>query len=173
MTNPFRPQTGITWTSDPYVPTEPEPLPTGAGVEVAPGVRVRIREVAGPQGPAGATGPTGAVGSTGPQGIPGDTGPAGPVGPAGGSSSPVEFSQDLGAGTRSGSFVYTTSGLTTGRPYQVWQTKTAVSSKGGATDEFDMQPIFLTGQATSSTQLSISWWSPAPVVGTYQFAYKE
>jgi hypothetical protein len=85
------------------------------------------------------------------------------------------FTQDLGAADRSGSFdVTSASGLTTGDPVHVVQTAAAITSKGDAQDEPEMDTILVTARALSATSFRAYWFSAAGavVVGTYAFAWR-
>jgi len=106
----------------------------------------------------------------GPAGAKGDTGA-----PGGGGGSWAAFTKDLGAARRSGTFDVTgVSGLTGGAPVQVVQTAAAITSKGDAQDEPEMDQIVVTARALDATSFRAYWFSAAQhvVVGTYAFAWK-
>lgn len=82
------------------------------------------------------------------------------------------FTKDLGVARRSGSFDITgLTGLTTGKPVQLFQTAAAIASKGNAADELEMDAIRLTGIVLNATTIRAYWEAPSVVVGTYAFAY--
>jgi hypothetical protein len=115
----------------------------------------------GPPGLDGADGEPGPPGPTGPQGVPG----------AGGSGF-TAFTKDLGAARLSGTFDITgLSGLTAAKVVSVVQTAAAITSKGDARDEFEMDPIALTGYVVDASTIRCYWSAPHVVVGTYAFAY--
>lgn len=122
---------------------------------------------------AGTEGPPGPEGPQGIQGIQGLTGPEGPQGPPGaGGSGYTAFTRDLGAARRSGTFDLTgLSGLTVGKVVLVIQTAAPIASKGDARDEFEMDPIVLTGYVVDATTIRVYWSAPGVVVGDYSFAY--
>lgn len=80
--------------------------------------------------------------------------------------------QDLGAGRRSGTFTITgLVGLVAGKNVIVVHTPAAVSSKGDARDEFELDPVFATGYVTGATTIQVYWWSPSVQVGNVAFAW--
>jgi|SRR5215469_2436781 len=84
----------------------------------------------------------------------------------------TQFSQDLGASRNSGTFNITgLTGLVAGKNVLVMQTQDAITSKGGAQDEYEMDAITLTGVVLNSTTIMVRWHSNNPVVGIYNFAY--
>lgn len=129
----------------------------------------------GPAGAAGVAGIAGIQGLIGPSGFDGEDGldglipgPAGPVGDL----ILTDFTTDLGASDFSGNFDITgLSGLAQGTNVLVVQTKQPISSKGNATDEFEMDPIILTGYVTNATTIHVEWVCKSVAVGTYAFAY--
>jgi hypothetical protein len=132
----------------------------------------------GPTGPQGATGADGAPGSGGGgtviPGFPGEDGAdafflPGPPGLSGGSW--TEFTVNLGAARRSGTFDVTGfSGLTVGAPVLVVQSGAAIASKGSATDESEMNNIQVAAYALTTSSIRCFWYSDAVCVGTYAFA---
>lgn len=139
---------------------------------------------AGINGATGATGANGAQGTIGPYGFDGEDGepsyipgPTGPQGPTGGSGSGgltvTDFTQDLGSGgDRAGTFDITgLAGLTIDKDVLVIQTAQKIASKGDARDEFEMDPIHLTGYVVDAATIRVYWNCNNPVVGTYAFAY--
>lgn len=138
----------------------------------------------GPAGPAGGAGVPGAAGVAmpGPPGddgedafqymIPGPPGPQGPPGAGGGGGSMTDFTKDLGASERSGTFDLTgLSGLTAEKVVTIVQTAAKITSKGDARDEFEVDAIQLTGYVVDASTIRAYWWAPSIVVGTYAFAY--
>ena len=100
----------------------------------------------------------------GPQGNTGSTGPAAIM---------TDFTKDLGAADRSGTFDITgLSGLTTDKVVTVIQTAAKITSKGDARDEFEMDNIQLTGYVVDANTIRVYWQAPSVVVGTYAFAYQ-
>ena len=84
----------------------------------------------------------------------------------------TDFTKDLGVADRAGSFDITgLSGLTADKPVMVMQTAAAISSKGNARDEPEMDQIQVTGYVVDTTTIRCYWQAPAVVVGTYAFAY--
>lgn len=82
------------------------------------------------------------------------------------------ITQDLGVARRSGTFDITgLSGLTADKPVDIMQTSGAISSKGNARDEPEMDMIVAIGYVLSTTSIRVYWFSPNTVVGTYEFAY--
>jgi hypothetical protein len=141
-------------------------------------------------GPIGLTGATGATGATGPQGIMGPPGydaeepleplmipgPQGIQGPAGGGGGGgltfTDFTKDLGAAERSGTFDITgLSGLTPDKNVLIVQTMQPISSKGDARDEFELQPIILTGYVVDANTIRALWNCDSVCAGDYAFAY--
>jgi hypothetical protein len=103
--------------------------------------------------------------------IPGPTGPAGAAG-GGGGLTLTDFTKDLGAAARSGTFDITgLSGLTADKNVVVTQTAKAISSKGNARDEGEMDSIQVTGYVVDASTIRCYWQAPSVVVGTYAFAY--
>lgn len=91
----------------------------------------------------------------------------------GGAGTLTDFTKDLGAARRSGTFDITgLSGLTTGKNVLIVQTAQPIASKGNARDEFEMDPIHLTGYVLSATSIRAYWNADNVVVGTYAFAYQ-
>lgn len=137
--------------------------------------------IPGPQGPTGntgATGPQGPIGLPGEDGIPEDPwiipGPQGPAGSSGGGGgfTFTDFTKDLGAGNRAGTFDITgLSGLTPNKNVLIVQTMQPISSKGDARDEFELQPIILTGYVVDANTIRALWNCDSVCVGTYAFAY--
>jgi hypothetical protein len=142
--------------------------------------------IPGPTGPAGASGAPGIQGIQGIMGFPGIDGedaepllipgPPGPQGAAGSSSgiTLTDFTKDLGAARRSGTFDITgLVGLTPGRNVAIIQTKAQISSKGNARDEPEMDQIVVTGYVLDANTIRADWFSAngSVVVGTYAFAY--
>ena len=140
----------------------------------------------GPAGVAGAAGSAGAAGATGPMGPPGMwgidaeepsipfiiPGPKGDTGAAGGAGVGwTHFTQDLGAARCSGTFDITSAGLTADQNVSVVQTARAISSKGNARDEFEMDNIECTSYVVDAVTMRVYWNSPSVSVGTYAFAY--
>lgn len=84
----------------------------------------------------------------------------------------TEFTKDLGAARRSGTFDITgLAGLTAGKPVQLFQSAAAIASKGNARDEPEMDLIKITGYVVDANTIRAYWESPSVVVGTYAFAY--
>jgi hypothetical protein len=84
------------------------------------------------------------------------------------------FTQDLGAAKRAGTFDLTgLSGLTAEKVATIVQTAAAIASKGDARDEFELDPIVLTGYVVDASTIRAYWStvSGAPAVGTYAFGY--
>jgi hypothetical protein len=149
---------------------------------------------AGPPGPTGATGATGSTGSTGPagpagpaiflldeamdgdMGPPGMTGPQGPAGSSGAGGAFNAFTKDLGAARQTGTFDITgLSGLTANKVVSIVQTMDQISSKGNARDEYEMDPITLTGYVVDAATIRALWacaGGRSVAVGTYAFAYQ-
>lgn len=96
---------------------------------------------------------------------------AAPPGGAGGSY--TDFTKDLGAARRSGSFDITgLSGLTADKVVSVVQTAAQIASKGNARDEVEFDQIQATGFVLDASTIRAYWQSPGVVVGTYAFAYQ-
>lgn len=96
---------------------------------------------------------------------------AAPPGGAGGSY--TDFTKDLGAARRSGSFDITgLSGLTADKVVSVVQTAAQIASKGNARDEAEFDQINLTGYVVDANTIRAYWQAPGVVVGTYAFAYQ-
>lgn len=93
-----------------------------------------------------------------------------------GGASPVvftEFTKDLGAARRSGTFDLTgLTGLTAGKPVLAWQSMAAITSKGDARDEAEMDRIEISGYVVDANTIRLNWSAPSVVVGTYAFAYQ-
>jgi len=84
----------------------------------------------------------------------------------------TEFTQDLGASNSSGTFDLTgLAGLSAGKVVNVMQTASAISSKGNARDEPELDQIQATGYVVDATTIRIYWYCVSVVVGTYAFAY--
>lgn len=84
----------------------------------------------------------------------------------------TEFTQDLGVARSAGTFDITgLSGLTAGKPVQLFQTAAAIITKGNARDEPEMDQIAVTGYVVDATTVRCYWMAPSVVVGTYAFAY--
>lgn len=144
------------------------------------------RMIPGPAGASGAAGTSGTNGRDGitvwlepdvpedPQVIPGPQGPQGTSG-SGGGLTYTAFTQNLGAGDRSGTFDITgLSSLTADKVVSVVQTMAQVASRGNARDEFEMDPIILTGYVLNTTTIRCLWSmvnDKSVAVGTYAFAY--
>jgi hypothetical protein len=91
---------------------------------------------------------------------------------SGGGLSYTKFTQDLGTAYRSGTFDLTgLSGLTADKVVNLVQTADAISSKGDARDEAEMDQIRLTGYVVDAATIRCYWQAPNVVVGTYAFAY--
>lgn len=139
--------------------------------------------IVGPAGSNGINGTNGAPGIPGPPGldgedaeppyiIPGPIGPQGPAGSAGGGITYNKFTQNLGDARRSGTFDITgLSGLTVDKVVNIVQTADAISSKGNARDEFEMNAIVLTGYVLDAATIRVYWYCDSVVAGTYAFAY--
>lgn len=139
----------------------------------------------GPVGPTGANGATGATGAVGPVGPPGLDGRAGAMGPMGqrgdtgptgaagaGATAWTKFTKDLGVARSSGTFdIAGLAGLTADKPVQVVQTADAIASKGNSRDEFEVEPIVLTGYVVDAATIRVYWHADGICVGTYAFAY--
>jgi hypothetical protein len=82
-------------------------------------------------------------------------------------------SPDLGAGKRSGTFDITgLTGLTGGHNVMsIIQTAQKIPTKGDARDEFEMDPIFVTGYVFSATTVRCFWNCDGVVTGFYIFSY--
>jgi len=142
-----------------------------------------IPGIAGVAGSIGPVGPAGVTGSPGIPGldaeepeyqyiIPGPAGSRGATGAGGGGLTLIDFTKDLGSSNLAGTFDITgLAGLTANKNVIVVQTMQAISSKGDARDEFEMQPIILTGYVFDSTTIRCLWNCDAICVGTYAFAY--
>jgi hypothetical protein len=86
----------------------------------------------------------------------------------------TDFTTDLGVARRSGTFDITgLSGLTADKVVNIVQTAAAISSKGDARDEAEMDHIDVTGYVVDATTIRAYWncSSGAVCVGTYAFAY--
>ena len=95
-------------------------------------------------------------------------------GGAGGGSTYTDFTKDLGVSRSSGTFDITgLSGLTPNQNVLVFQTVKAITSKGDARDESEMDMICCTGYVVDATTIRVKWFSAngAVVTGTYAFAY--
>jgi collagen type VII alpha len=144
----------------------------------------------GPPGLAGSTGPTGPAGNDGyliirgndgeqgeegPMGPPGPTGPTGPAGGGAGGAF-TAFTKDLGVAERAGTFDITgLSGLTANKVVSIVQTMAQIASKGNARDEYEMDPITLTGYVVDAATIRALWACAGGrnvAVGTYEFAYQ-
>lgn len=93
---------------------------------------------------------------------------------SGAAGAPVMFSWeiDLGVGRRSGTFDMTgLAGLTAGKIVTVVQTASAISSKGNARDEPEMDMITATGYVVDAATIRVYWFAPSVVVGNYIFGY--
>lgn len=89
-----------------------------------------------------------------------------------GSFATTDFTKDLGAANYSGTFDITgLSGLTTNNNVTVMQTAKAISSKGNARDEPEMDQIQVTGYVVDANTIRCYWNCRSVVVGTYAFAY--
>lgn len=156
------------------------------GVPGPPGMD-GIDGVDGERGPAGVNGVAGATGISGQSGpatflldeaMDGDMGPPGPAGAQGaagvGSGGTfTDFTKDLGAARRSGTFDITgLAGLTAGKNVTILQTAQVIASKGDARDEAEMGQIQVTGYVVDATTIRAYWQAPSVVVGTYAFAYQ-
>jgi len=105
--------------------------------------------------------------------IPGPVGPQGPAG-GGGGGAYTDFTKDLGAARRSGTFDITgLSGLTAGKVVSIVQTAAQIATKGNARDEPEMDQIDVTGYVVDANTIRAYWFSAngSVVVGTYAFAY--
>ena len=95
-----------------------------------------------------------------------------PTSSPGGSPTFTAFTQDLGVSDRSGTFdIIGLSGLAADKPVMIMQTAAAISSKGNARDEPEMDQIQATGYVVDSSTIRVYWTAPTVVVGTYAFAY--
>lgn len=85
----------------------------------------------------------------------------------------VDFTVDLGAGRRSGTFDIAAAGFTVGKNVTIVQTAQPIASKGNARDEFEMDAIVVTGYVLDASTIRAFWFSAngSVVVGTYAFAY--
>jgi len=160
--------------------------PTGALVVLFDGNDGEDSYVPGPAGLPGAAGSAGATGAMGPMGPPGldaeepyepyaIPGPPGAAGSGSGSGLTLtNFTKDLGeGGDRAGNFDITgLSGLTDDKNVLVIQTAQKITSKGDARDEFEMDPIHLTGYVVDAATIRVYWNCDNPVVGTYAFGYQ-
>jgi hypothetical protein len=92
---------------------------------------------------------------------------------SGGSGSTfTNFTQDLGAADRSGTFDITgLSGLTADKNVDIIQTMQPIASKGNARDECEFDSIIVRGYVLNSTTIRCIWNATGVVVGTYAFAY--
>lgn len=82
------------------------------------------------------------------------------------------FTKDLGVGAKSGGFTLTgLSGLTIDKVVSIIQTAGAITSKGNARDESEMDSITVTGYVLDSSTIKCFWHATGIVVGTYEFAY--
>lgn len=83
------------------------------------------------------------------------------------------FTKDLGAAQSAGTFDITgLSGLTADKVVSIVQTAAAISTKGNARDEPEMDLIRLTGYVVNATTIRAYWNASGVVVGTYAFAYQ-
>lgn len=99
-------------------------------------------------------------------------GPAGRDGSAGGGITLNNFTKDLGASNRAGTFDVTgLAGLSVDKNVVVVQTMQKIASKGDARDEFELQPIILTGYVVDAATIRALWHCDDVCVGTYAFAY--
>jgi hypothetical protein len=134
----------------------------------------------GSQGIQGIQGPWGfsLVGEDGEEGMRGPPGPTGPAGAGGGGGGGAwtDFTKDLGVADRSGTFDITgLSGLTADKVVSIVQTMAQVSSRGNARDEFEFDPITLTGYVVDASTIRALWscsGGRSVAVGTYAFAYQ-
>lgn len=94
------------------------------------------------------------------------------VSAAAGTPAYTAVTSDLGAARTTGTFDITgLSGLTAGKIVLIVQTAGAISSKGSARDEPEMDLITATGYVVNSTTIRVYWSCRNIVVGTYEFAY--
>ena len=152
-------------------------LPGMAGIDGIDGEQGEM----GIPGPIGPTGIQGLIGIQGPQGPPGIDaeepeipyiipGPAGAG--SGGGFTYTNFTKDLGASDRAGTFDITgLAGLTIDKNVSVIQTMQPIASKGDARDEFELSPIILTGYVFDAATIRVLWNCDSVVVGDYAFAY--
>jgi hypothetical protein len=95
-----------------------------------------------------------------------------PGGGPGGAPTYTAFAKNLGTARRSGTFDITgLSGLTADKFVDIRQTAAAITSKGSARDEGEMDSISLTGYVVDATTIRAFWNATGVVVGDYQFAY--
>jgi hypothetical protein len=138
------------------------------GIDGTPG----LQGIQGIQGIQGLVGPPGLDGYDAEDTvvIPGPPGADGTSG--GGGFTFTDFTQDLGAADKSGTFDITgLSSLTADKNVLIVQTMQPISSKGDARDEFEMQAIILTGYVLNTTTIRALWNCDSVCVGTYAFAY--
>lgn len=84
----------------------------------------------------------------------------------------TDFLQDLGAGDRAGTFDITgLGGLTPDTNVNIIQTMQPIASKGNARDEFELQPIILTGYVLDANTIRVLWNCDSICVGEYAFAF--
>lgn len=134
----------------------------------------------GPKGDTGLTGPQGIqgvkgdTGATGPQGIQGETGPKGDQGDPGadGLAALTTIEQDLGSSPRrSGRFIISGSGLTTGKPVLVTQASGPYTGKGTRSDEAEADSVTVRAKVISDTEIECFWSSVTFVKGNFKFDY--
>lgn len=90
----------------------------------------------------------------------------------GGGGSYTDFTKNLGASRRSGTFDITgLSGLTPDKVVSIVQTAAQIASKGNARDEPEMDLIRLTGYVVDANTIRAYWNASGVVVGDYAFAF--
>lgn len=91
----------------------------------------------------------------------------------GGSSSFTTVEVDL-ATTKprnSGSFTITSSGMTTGKPVNIFKASGPYTGKGTLADEAEMDSIQVTGEVANATTIQCYWNSVTLVKGNHKFNY--
>lgn len=93
--------------------------------------------------------------------------------PAPGAAAFSSIEANLGStARRSGSFLITGSGLTTGKPVMIAKAAGPYTGKGSRADEAEMDLITATGVVISATQIRVYWQSQGPVRGNHKFNYQ-
>lgn len=93
--------------------------------------------------------------------------------PGGGASPYSTVEVNLGSFPRkTGRFTISGSGLTAGKPVQIWQAVGPYTGKGTREDEVEMDMVKATGIVLNTTTITVYWNSPTRVRGNRKFAYQ-